>query len=119
MRMTHESDVSSALLPEPLTDRLLRGEEFNLMRDYLALGGSIQWHPLWTQALTLIGNLHDGSMLLQSNLRYIPSDHATLEGGITWSIGRAGEEYGGVPIFGEGATSGGAFQGYLRWVYYF
>jgi len=106
-------------LPEPLAERLARGETFTLMRDYLAAGGTIQWHPLWTQSLTLIGNLADGSSLLQSNLSYVPSDNAMVEVGVTWSIGEAGQEYGGVPIFGESATTGGAFQGYLRWVYYF
>ena len=89
------------------------------MRDYLALGGSIEWHPLWRQSLTLIGNLDDGSSVLQSNLSFVPSDHATLEAGVTWSIGSAGEEFGGIPVFGESFTTGGAFQGYLRWVYYF
>jgi hypothetical protein len=108
-----------ALLPEPLTARLLRGEVFNLMRDYLALGGSLQWHPLWTQALTLIGNLNDGSALLQTTVSYVPSDHATLEAGITVPFGDAGEEFGGVPVLGVEATTGGALQGYLRWVYYF
>jgi hypothetical protein len=107
------------LLPDPLTARLLRGEVFNLMRDYLALGGSLQWHPLWTQALTLIGNLNDGSALLQTTLSYVPSDHATLEAGITVPFGEAGEEFGGVPVLGDELTTGGALQGYLRWVYYF
>jgi hypothetical protein len=106
-------------LPDPLAARLARGETFTLMRDYLALGGTLEWHPLWTQTLTLIGNLADGSTLLQSNLSYVPGDNATIEAGITWSMGAAGEEYGGVPVFGETATSGGAFQGYLRWVRYF
>lgn len=111
--------ANPVLLPAPLTARLLRGEVFNLMRDYLALGGSIQWHPLWTQALTLIGNLNDGSSLLQTTLSYVPSDHATLEAGVTVPIGDAGEEFGGVPVLGDELTTGGALQGYLRWVYYF
>ncbi|MEM8767933.1 MAG: hypothetical protein AAGE43_10840 [Pseudomonadota bacterium] len=106
-------------LPDELTERLARGEVFNLMRDYLALGGSLHWHPLWTQALTLISNLNDGSSLLQTTLSYVPSDHATIDAGVTIPIGDAGQEFGGVPIFGENATTGGAFQGYLRWVYYF
>ena len=110
---------SPALLPEALSERLLRGEVFNLMRDYLALGGTVQWHPLWTQALTLIGNLHDGSSILQTTLSYVPSDHATLEAGVTLPIGRAGEEFGGVPVAGDDLTTGGALQAYLRWVYYF
>lgn len=107
------------LLPEDLVVRLARGEVFNLMRDYLALGGSIQWHPLWTQSLTLIANLHDSSSLLQSTVSYVPSDHATIEVGVTWPIGDAGDEFGGVPVAGDELTTGGAFQGYLRWVYYF
>lgn len=114
-----ELPESVLLLPEPLTERLARGEVFTLMRDYLAFGGSLQWHPLWTQSLTAIGNLSDGSALLQSALSYVPSDRATLEGGITWSVGDPGEEYGGIPLLGDGATTGGAFQAYLRWVYYF
>ena len=107
------------LLPEDLTVRLARGEVFNLMRDYLALGGTLQWHPLWTQSLTLIANLHDSSSLLQSNLSYVPGDNATIEAGVTWPIGDAGDEFGGVPLVGDELTAGGAVQGYLRWVYYF
>lgn len=111
--------ASPALLPEALAARLLRGEVFNLMRDYLALGGSVQWHPLWTQALTVIGNLNDGSTLLQTSISYVPSDRATLEAGVTVPFGGAGTEFGGVPVLGDALTTGGALQGYLRWVYYF
>ena len=89
------------------------------MRDYLALGGTYEWHALWNQSLTLIANLNDSSGLLQTQLSYAPSDHATLQAGVVVPIGEAGEEYGGVPVFGEAVTSGGALQGYLRWVYYF
>ena len=111
--------ASVLVLPEALTVRLARGEVFNVMRDYLALGGRFEWHPLWTQSLVLIGNLADGSTLLQTTLQYLPSDRATMEVGFTWSMGDAGQEFGGVPVFGEAATAGGAFQGYTRWVYYF
>ncbi len=114
-----ELPPNPVLLPEALTVRLLRGEVFNLMRDYVALGGTLQWHPLWTQALTLISNLNDGSSILQTTLSYVPSDHATLEAGVTVPIGRAGEEFAGVPVAGDALTTGGALQGYLRWVYYF
>jgi hypothetical protein len=114
-----ELPESALFLPDPLLARLARGEVFNLMRDYLALGGSIEWHPLWSQTLTLIANLHDASSLIQSNLRYVPSDHATLEAGVVIPIGSAGDEFGGVPVLGESVTTGGAAQGYLRWVYYF
>ena len=108
-----------AELPPELVERLGRGEVFTLMRDYTALGGTYEWHPLWTQTLTLITNLNDASSLLQTQLSYVPSDHATIDLGVIVPIGDAGQEYGGVPVFGEELTSGGAFQGYVRWVYYF
>ncbi len=110
---------SALNLPPALIARLARGEVFSVMRDYLALGGTLQWHPLWTQNLVLIGNLADGSTLMQSTVSYLPGDRATVEVGFTWSMGEAGQEYGGVPLLGKAATTGGAFQGFVRWVYYF
>ncbi|MDH3641217.1 MAG: hypothetical protein OES38_03930 [Gammaproteobacteria bacterium] len=106
-------------LPAELVLRLARGEVFNLMQDYLALGGTYEWHALWNQSLTLITNLGDASGLLQTQLSYTPSDHSTVQAGVLVPIGSAGDEFGGVPVFGEAVTSGGALQGYLRWVYYF
>ncbi len=114
-----ELPVSPVLLPQPLLDRLGRGEVFNLMKDYVAGGSSVQWHPLWTQNLTVISNLHDASSLLQTQLTYEPGDHSRVQLGVVVPLGRAGDEFGGVPLLGAGVTSGGAKQGYLRWVYYF
>jgi len=110
---------SPVALPQPLLDRLGRGEVFNLMRDYIAGGGTIQWHPLWTQSLTVIANLHDSSSLLQTQMTYEPGDHSRFEFGVVLPFGRAGDEFGGIPLAGDGITTGGASQGYLRWVYYF
>jgi len=107
------------LLPTPLTDRLGRGELFNLMKDYFALGANIQWHPLWTQSFAFIGNLHDGSTLMQMTVNYEQGDHQRLQFGVVLPFGRAGDEFGGVPLLGEQITAGGATRGYLRWVYYF
>ena len=107
------------LLPTPLTDRLGRGELFNLMKDYFALGANIQWHPLWTQSFAFIGNLHDGSTLMQTTVNYEQGDHQRLQFGVVLPFGRAGDEFGGVPLLGEQITAGGATRGYLRWVYYF
>jgi hypothetical protein len=114
---------SALMLPAPLVERLGRGELFNLMRDYLALGATHEWHPLWNQNLTLIGNLGDGSVLLQTQMTYEPGDHQRLQVGVVVPLGSAGDEFGGVPITtdlqGEQVTSGGGSRGYLRWVYYF
>jgi hypothetical protein len=108
--------------PEPLIQRLGRGELFNLMRDYLAAGASIEWHPLLNHTTTLIGNLQDASLLLQTQLSFDPSDHQLIELGLVHPIGGRGDEFGGVPVARDEAgsvlTVGGGTSAYFRWVYY-
>lgn len=104
-------------LPYPLVTRLARGELFNMMRDYLAVGATYQWSALWTQSLTTIVNLDDRSSLLQTALVYEPSDFTRMQMGITTVLGDAGEEFGGVPVVG-GVTSGGGSQAFLQFVYF-
>ncbi len=104
-------------LPDYLTERLQRGEVFSLMKDYLAAGGSYQWHPLITQSTTLLWNLHDNSSLLQSNLSFEPSDQQRLEAGVTLTLGERGEEYGRIDL-AEGLTTGGGGRFFLRWLYF-
>ncbi len=87
------------------------------MKDYLAAGGSYQWHPLITQSTTLLWNLHDNSSLLQSNLSFEPSDQQRLEAGLTLTVGERGEEYGRIDL-AEGLTSGGGGRFFLRWLYF-
>ena len=106
-------------LKPALRERLLRGETFNLMRDYLALGANLQWHPLWQQSLSLIGNLQDGSALLQTSLTFEPGDRQRLQLGWTEPLGGAGQEFGGAPLLGETATVGGASALFARWTCYF
>lgn len=105
--------------PETLIERLGRGELFNLMRDYIAVGGTLEWHPLWSQSLTLIGNLHDASALVHMQISHEPDDHQRLELGVVHPLGRAGDEFGGVPVATRAVTAGGATRIYLRWAYYF
>ncbi len=111
--------MDGAGLPLPLADRLGRGEVFNRMRDYLALGGNLEWHPLLNQRLTLIGNLNDGSALLQTSITYERGDHQRLQVGLVEPLGGRGKEFGGVPTFNEQMTSGGASTLFVRWLYYF
>ena len=112
-----------------LTERLQRGELFTLQRNYVAVGATYQWHPLWTQALTSITNLHDASSVLVTQLNYEPGDHQRLELGVLANLGSAGEEYGGVfaapqgsglltDALGRQLTFGGESQAFVRWVYY-
>ena len=111
-------------LPPELVERLQRGEIFNLMRHYVAAGGNIEWHPLVNHQLTFIGNMHDGSWLMQMQVDYNPSDHQSIQFGWIQPLGTPGDEFGGVPVFtnpavpSEVLTTGGASRVYLRWVYF-
>ena len=110
-------DTLTAELPAPLMDRLARGELFNAMRDYLALGANYQWHPLWSQSLVWIGNLNDGSSLLQTSLTYDPSDSSRVQAGLVAAMGDAGEEFGGRPV-ADGRTTGGGTRAFVRFLYF-
>lgn len=105
-------------LPAPLVRRLGRGEVFNLMRHYAALGISFRWHYLLNQSLAVIGNLHDGSLAAQASLTFDASDASRLQIGLTHPFGSAGDEFGSIAV-GEDLTVGGGRQGYLRFVYFF
>jgi hypothetical protein len=109
-------------LPEALEIRVARGEVYALMRDYLGFGGSIQWHPLATQSLSLVRNLDDGSMFLQGGLQFDLSDHQNLEAGVLLLIGDPGDEFGGKPVAIDGAgrlvTAGTGVRAYLRWTWF-
>lgn len=118
-----EDAVDLARVPERLRSRLARGEVFNLMRRYAAVGGTLEWHPLWTQSLTVIGNLDDGSALLQGELRWTPTDALRLDAGFVDGRGSRGEEFGALPLPLDGAattggTTGGGTTAYLRLVYF-
>ena len=56
---------------------------------------------------------------IDGQVRRFTGDGAYDPKSVYEQIGAAGTEFGGIPIFGEQATTGGALQGYLRWVYYF
>ncbi len=107
-------------LPNALRDRLLRGELFTLMQDYAALGASLEWHPLVSQTLTLLSNLHDGSSLVQTQLSWEPSDAQQLDIGYVRNLGGYGDEYGEIPLPPPAVplTTGGSAQWYLRWAYF-
>ena len=110
------SEVDVTRLPERLRVRLARGEVFNVMRDYTALGVNVEWHPLWTQTLTWIANLHDGSSLVQTELRYEPGNSTRVDVGVLDSLGEKGDEYGAIPLPPTEFTTGGGVQAYLRFV---
>ena len=112
-----ELEEDGLILPEALSERVSRGELFNVMRDYIALGTTYQWHPLLVQSTVVISNLQDKSTLLQTSLAFDPGDHSRLEVGFVATLGNEGEEFGGIPI-SPGVTAGGGFRGFFRWVYF-
>ena len=117
---TNRQPVELTDLPVPLRDRLLRGELFTLMQDYTAIGTRVEWHPLVTQSLTLLTNLHDASSLVQTQISFEPSDAQHLDAGYVKNLGGRGDEYGAIalPAPATGLTTGGGSQLYLRWTYY-
>lgn len=115
----HDLPETPLALPGDLVARLERGEVFNLMRDYVAAGANVIWHPLWSQSVALIGNLQDGSAQLLTSVTYEPGEHQRLQLGWLEPLGGAGKEFGGVPLAGDTITRGGASTLFARWVYYF
>lgn len=124
------NDFGLAELPTPLTALpadlqagLERGEFFNLMRDYLAVGGTFEWHPLLTQQLTVITNLHDSSSLLQMQFAYDVGQNQNMQLGWIGSTGGSGDEFAPITVgmmpAGPPLTQGGGDRVYLRWAGYF
>ena len=107
-----------AQLPQRLVARIVRGELFNMMRNYLAAGSSFRWHYLLNQSIALIANLHDASYVVQASLTYDTSDSSRLQVGLTKPFGSPGDEFGGVAV-GEDLTAGGGDRGFMRFVYFF
>ena len=116
-RLLPEAGVSTAL-----ARRLANGEVHVLMRDYLAYGGSISWHPLVSQSLVVVTNLDDGSAFLQSTLTVDLSDRQRLDIGILLQTGHTGDEFGGRPLLrlpdNDLITAGSGHRAYLRWIWY-
>ncbi len=89
-----------------------------MMRDYAAVGLAIAWHPLVSQSFAVLFNLNDSSSLLQTSVTYDPGDRQRMQLGLVKPLGRAGDEFGGVPLGGAAMTSGAGARLFLRWQYY-
>jgi hypothetical protein len=81
-----------------LVDRLARGQVFNLRRDYLATGLTLEVNPLLNVSPTLIGDLNDPSLYALVAATYSLEDDLTLVAGAQAPLGGHGTEFGGVPI---------------------
>lgn len=119
--MTDFSQSESGL-PTLLESQLRRGEVFFLMKNYGATGLRFNWHPLWSQTIATITNLHDNSSLLQTVVSYDPNDTMRIQAGATWQLGSEGTEFGkrSVSIAGSAGarTIGGGDSFYVSVAYY-
>lgn len=98
-------------------DRLLRGERYNLGRDYLAAGLLLTWYPLLDYQVTVIANLNDGSQVWQARVVYDWREDVELMAGLELAGGASGTEFGGGGDAGPSVTPGDRV--YLRLSGYF
>lgn len=82
-------------LPPDLTERIARGQVFTTGRDYLDIGGTVNWTPLLQITPTAIINLNDRSVLALVTAQYSLSNKANLVLSAQLPFGSRGSEYGG------------------------
>jgi hypothetical protein len=91
-------------LPADLKDHLARGQVFNVRSDYLAAGMTVEVNPLFNLSPTLIAGLDDRSFYFLAAGTWSLADNLTLIAGLQVPIGRAGTEFGGLPLTAAGAV---------------
>ncbi|MEE8389157.1 MAG: hypothetical protein V3R65_11315 [Acidiferrobacterales bacterium] len=95
-----DGDYSTVASNAALIARLNRGELFNVGRDYIVGGLTVELAPRWQFSPSLIWNLNDGSALWQFGASFDWKQNASiLLGGIV-PIGPQGTEFGGIPLGG-------------------
>jgi hypothetical protein len=87
-----------ATLPPDLIDRLARGQLFNVRKDYLAAGMTLEYSPLVTLSPTLIADLDDQSLYLLAAANWSLSNSVVLIMGAQAPLGPKGSEFGGLPL---------------------
>ncbi len=109
-----------ATLPPDLVDRLSRGQVFNLRRDYLAGGLTLEVNPLLSVSPSVIADLNSPSLYAIFAATYSVEDNLTLIAGIQAPLGPSGSEFGGVRLSPGSQTFVGApAQVYLQLRRYF
>ena len=90
-------ETTLATLPADLLDRLARGQLFNVRRDYLAAGLTLEYSPLVTLSPTIIADLNDQSLYLLAAVNWSLSNDLVLIAGAQTPLGPRGSEFGGLP----------------------
>lgn len=97
----HEQ-VARSLEDPAVLERLARGELFTLGRSYLAASANLAAHPLLELWLTTVGNLDDGSGLVQPRLVWSAEQDLEVTLGADLSYGGGATEFGGLELAGSG-----------------
>ena len=113
-------EAAFATLPSDLIDRLARGQVFNVRKDYLATGMTLEYSPLVTLAPTIIADLDDQSLYFLAAANWSLSNSVLLVAGAQAPIGPKGSEFGGLPLTpGSLAAASPAAELYLQLRCYF
>lgn len=102
-----------------LLARLARGELYNLGRDYLAGGLTIELTPRWMLSPLGVWNLNDGSGLIQVGASFDWRQNTSLLLGATLPLGPHDTEYGGIPLTTPGQYYRPGTSAYGRVAWYF
>ncbi|WP_143247636.1 hypothetical protein [Agaribacterium haliotis] len=101
-----------------LAKRLLRGELYNLGRNYLGASLLLELHPLWQLSPNLFVNLDDRSYLTQLLTIWDVSQNSRLTSGLIWGNGSDGSEFSG-PELVPGAFASSRWAVYAELAWYF
>jgi hypothetical protein len=71
---------------------------FNVRKDYLAAGMTLEYSPLLTLSPTLIADLDDRSLYLLAAANWSLSNSVVLIMGAQAPLGPGGSEFGGLPL---------------------
>ena len=102
-----DPDAYTKFITDPVrSERLLRGEAFNMGRYYFGLSASQELHPMVHLSLAAISNLLDPSALLIAGIRWSVVQNAKVLAGAMVPIGKKPSgfniesEYGAMPVAG-------------------
>ena len=114
-----ENDYPQALMNPNLTERLARGELYILGKNYLSGQIEVELHPLFKVYLTSINNVEDPSGILQPYATWDITQNLQLTGGLNFTFGAKGTEFGGFELPGTNIRSKNSDNAYLWLIYYF
>jgi len=114
-----KNDVQDALNDPDIISRLARGEWFTLGRSYVDVQVQVEWHPLVNGFISVIGNTHDSSGILQPRVVIDPAQNFQIMCGGNIYYGKTATEFGGIDLPGVQIKEIPADMVYIWLSYYF